>query len=263
MTLKLLLSSFFVFLLSLPALAEEPAVSSSSPVNITADALEYHEADKTYVARGHAEIVQGTVTLKAAVITAHFVVTPDGKTEVTQALAEGGVEIVSGDNKVTGERGIYEVARGVAVLKGGELRLTTPQDVVTARDSLEYWEKDRVAVARGNAVAVRGDKRVEADVLTAALEENAQKQLEVRRLGADGNVVITTPAEIARGDKGVYDVAQQKAVLDGNVRLTRGQNQLNGARAEVNMATGVSRLLSGGGRRVSGLIVPKDAPEVQ
>lgn len=254
-----------VLLLASPARAEESsgATMGSGPVSVTADALEYHDQKQVYVARGHAEVTRGTVTITANLITAYATKMPDGQTDISRAVATGNVVITSGNSKVTGERGVYDAARQVAVLKGGDLRLTTPQDTVTARDSLEYWEGRNLAVARGQAVAVRGDRRVEADTLTALLAENAQKQLDISRLGADGNVRLTTPTDIARSERGTYDVTTQKALLEGNVRLTRGDNQLNGARAEINLATGVSRLLSGnGGPRVRGLLVPKDAPEV-
>ena len=49
------------------------------------------------------------------------------------------------------------------------------------------------------------------------------------------------------------------ARLGGNVRITRGQNQLNGAEAEVNMKTGLSRLTAGTNTRVQGLVMPNDA----
>ncbi len=246
------------------AQAEEAAATmGSGPVAVTADALEYHEQQQVYVARGHAEVTRGTVTITADLITAYATQTPAGQTDISRAVATGNVVVTSGNGKVTGERGVYDAARQVVVLKGNNLRLTTPQDTVTARDSLEYWEGKNLAVARGQALAVRGDRQVAADTLTALLEENAQKQMDIRRLGADGNVRITTPSEIARGNTGTYDVKTQKALLEGNVRLTRGNNQLNGARAEVNMATGVSRLLAEtNGPRVRGLLVPKDAPEV-
>ena len=52
-------------------------------------------------------------------------------------------------------------------------------------------------------------------------------------------------------------------MMSGNVRITRGQNQLNGDFAEVNLSTGISRLLtstdSAGDKRVRGLFVPQKA----
>ena len=49
------------------------------------------------------------------------------------------------------------------------------------------------------------------------------------------------------------------ARLAGNVHITRGQNQLDGQEAEVNMKTGIARLLRGNDARVTGLVVPNDA----
>ena len=49
------------------------------------------------------------------------------------------------------------------------------------------------------------------------------------------------------------------ARLAGGVRITRGQNQLNGDEAVVNMRTGISTLNRTGPGRVQGLVVPNDA----
>lgn len=261
------LALILLTLIAAPALAEEQAAASvaptGAPVAINADTLEYNQDKRTYVARGNAEVEQNGVIIRAEVLTAHYVEGEGGKTTFTQVFAEGGVHITSGKGEVFGERGVYDVAREVAVLRGNNLRMVAGEDTVTARDSLEFWQKQNLAVARGNAVAIRGQNRMSADLMTALLAENAQKQMEVKRVGAEGNVMITTPAEIARGNTGTYDVARQLARLDGNVRITRGENQLNGHRAEVNMATGISRLLSAPGQRVRALVVPKDAPQVR
>ncbi|MFN7001449.1 MAG: LptA/OstA family protein, partial [Elioraea tepidiphila] len=78
------------------------------------------------------------------------------------------------------------------------------------------------------------------------------------RAEAFGNVRITTANEVVRGERGVYTPGDGLARVSGNVRITRGQNQLNGAYGEVNMKTGVSRLLPAPGGRVTGMIVPED-----
>ena len=46
-------------------------------------------------------------------------------------------------------------------------------------------------------------------------------------------------------------------ILKGGVKITRGPDQLNGDKAEINLNSGVSRLLSGGGKKVRGLFGPK------
>jgi lipopolysaccharide export system protein LptA len=172
------------------------------------------------------------------------------------------VRIVSPGETVLADHGVYNLDRAMVWLRGRDLRLETERDLVRARDSLEYWERQRVAVARGDAVAVRGDKEIRADVLTAYFRPDAEGRLEMSTVKADGNVRISTPTEFARGAAGVYYVKEQLATLTGAVKITRGESQLNGEYAEVDLESGVSRLLGAapgqpGDTRVRGLLVPE------
>jgi lipopolysaccharide export system protein LptA len=149
------------------------------------------------------------------------------------------------------------------VLLGRNLRLETKTDVLTARDSLEYWDKRQLAVARGDAVAIRADRRIRADTLSAQFFDVPGQGQKLQRVDAFGNVVVSTQQETARGDKGVYLAEREQATLIGNVKITRGTSQLDGETAEVDMKTGVSRLLTGssGQARVRGLFVPDKGPQ--
>ena len=96
-----------------------------------------------------------------------------------------------------------------------------------------------------------------ADVLTAHFGEGGQ-QATINRIEAHGNILVSTPTDIVRAEKGDYDPARGIATVTGNVKITRGDTQLNGERAEVNLETGESRLLSSpSGERVRGLFLPK------
>ncbi len=81
----------------------------------------------------------------------------------------------------------------------------------------------------------------------------------LQRVDAFGHVSVRTATETVTGDRGVYVPDTGIARLAGNVRITRGDNQLNGAEALVNLRTGISRLVSGDAGRVQGLVVPNDA----
>ena len=149
----------------------------------------------------------------------------------------------------------------ILVVTGNNLKLVTPKETVTARDSLEYWQLKDMFVARGDALAVLEDRKIKADILTAHLRKDENEESKVYRVDAFGSVLITTPTEIARGEKGVYFVDTGIATLTGAVKITRGDNQLNGEIAEINMNTGVSRILAGaekGGesKPVRALIIP-------
>jgi lipopolysaccharide export system ATP-binding protein len=168
---------------------------------------------------------------------------------------------------------VYDIDQAVMVMTGKGLKLTTPQQVMTARDSLEYWANKRMAVGRGNAVVVTADgRRLAADVLVAYLaapeagapkpaSDNPQQAAgKLDRVEAFGNVELRTATDTARGDRGIYVEATGIARLIGHVRITHGQNQINGPAADVNMRTGVAHLVSNPeGGRVQGLIVPDDA----
>jgi lipopolysaccharide export system protein LptA len=80
---------------------------------------------------------------------------------------------------------------------------------------------------------------------------------------AFNDVVIETPQETVRAEQGVYRVDDGIASMLGEVKITRGPNQLNGCSAEVNLNTGISKLFgcSDGSQRgqVEGLIQPRRA----
>lgn len=203
--------------------------------------------------------------------------------EVFRVEAEGNVHIFTPTDQAEGDRAIYDLDQAVMVMTGKNLKLTTPQNTLTARDTLEYWAQKHMSVARGNAVVVTKDgKRVAADTLIAYTADTPQTERKVQavnttvrtdaksddplassgklqKVDAIGNVSIRTATETVTGDRGVYVPDTGLARIGGHVRITRGQNQLNGAEAEVNLKTGISRLLSGSAGRVQGLVVPNEA----
>lgn len=244
---------------AVPARAQLLQQEGDDPVTIEADdGIEWVRDDKLYIARGNAKAVRGTLTVSADTLTAAYRAKDSGGSEVYRLEALGNVEILSTEDKAVGDRAVYDIDQEVIVLLGDNLSFKNGVDTITARDSLEYWETRRLAVARGDASALREGQRIDADVLTAYFGNGPQGENRIERVDAIGNVVITTPEEVVRGDEGVYDVLREVATLDGDVRVTRGENQLNGERAEVNLKTGVSRMLPGkkSGGRVKGLFTP-------
>ena len=239
-----------------------PNQSGGSPVEITADSgIEWQSKNNAYIARGNARAAQGDVAVHADKLTAFYRENPNGSTAVWRIDADGNVRIVTPTQRAYGDKGIYDVDNGILVLTGA-VRLETDTDRITARDSLEYWEKKNIAVARGNAIAQRGDNRLRADILTAYFVKDKEGKSRVKQVDAFDNVVITTPDEIVRSSRGVYDVDTGVARLTGSVKITRGENQLNGDSAEVNLNTGVSRLYGGAqGGGVRGIFTPEQIPD--
>jgi lipopolysaccharide export system protein LptA len=232
----------------------------SGPVEIDAEeGIEWRRDEKVYIARGHAKAKRGDITLYADTLTAHYD-DSGGGSKVTRVVAEGAVKIATPTQTVLGDRADYDLGQGVMVITGKDLRATTPTQTLTATDRFEYWAKREIVVARGNAVIIEPGKKVTADVITGYFVATPEGKRELKQVEANGRVVIIDKTEVVHGQKAIYDLKRGIATLTGGVKITRGKNQLNGEYAEVNLNTGVSRLLGApkgkGDGRVHTLLVP-------
>ena len=283
--------------------AQQLDFSRGGPIAITAtEGIEWRQEQRQVIARGNARAVRENVTVVADRLTAFYrpkggaapqpqpgkppsqgIIggSDTGGNEIYRVQAEGGVQIFTATDHVQGDRAVYDMDQAVLVMTGRALKLTTPNDVLTARDSLEYWSQKRMAVARGNAVALTNDgRRLSADTLvayttdgpaapatpatpakatTTATDDPLASSGKLQKVEAFGNVTVRTQSDTAIGDRAVYVPDTGIARLAGRVRITRGDNQLDGSEAEVNMKTGIARLLAGAGARVQGLMIPNDA----
>jgi lipopolysaccharide export system protein LptA len=262
--------------------AQSAAQPAPQQIEITADqSLEWYQDKSMYVARGNAKAVRGDMTVTADLLSAHQreapkttdgkkpVKSPDAKKsesggDIDKMTADGHVIILKPNARVTGDHAVNDTDQHVMVLTGDNLRYETDKQVVTARDSLEYWDERKVAVARGHAVAVKGDRHVEGDVLTAEFRpgpNNGPDQLS--KMTAQGNVTVITKSDITRGDKAVYDAARDIAIISGHVRITRADGmQLTGDVGESDFASNQSRLMNDGSGRVRALLPAKSTSAV-
>lgn len=282
----------------IPARAQPLDLSHGGPIDISArDGIEWRQANQEVIARGDARAIRGGVTVTADRLTAWY--RKKGTAEAAQATpvsglagdpstegneiyrlqADGHVHIFTATDQAQGDKATYDLDQSVLVMTGRDLKLTTPNDVITAKRDLEYWPQKHMAVARDDAVVVTNDaKRIAADTLVAYTTDNpptaeampakqaAAKTTDdplaasgkLQRVEAFGNVSVRTPTDTVTGDRGVYVPNTGMARLGGNVRITRGQNQLNGAEADVNMKTGIATLVARKSSRVHGLVVPND-----
>ena len=281
--------------------AQQIDLSQGGPVTVTAaGGIDWDQNAQTVTAYDDARAVRGAVTVDADRLIAFYrkkaavqaappsgpaaTGTPDetGNNEIYRLQAIGHVHIYTATDQAWGDKALYDIDQSVLVLTGHALRLTTPTDVVTSRDSMEYWPQIRRSVARGDAILTTSDgRRIQADILvgySVPNQENPQPKASVQTVAASdakpadpltssgklkkaeayGDVVVRTATETVRGERGVYVPDTGIARIVGNVQITRGQNQLNGQAAIVNMHTGLATLTQDPGDRVQGLIVPND-----
>lgn len=222
------------------------AQNSNEPLEILADStLEWHQKDKQYIARGNVVATQGDVSIHADILTADYRETSTSAFEIYRLTAAGTVKIVSKGNTAYSDRAVYDVDKGVAVLTGNNIQLVSPDQVVTAEESMEYWVTEGRVSALGRGKVIRGTDTLEADRMNAWLKENAEGKRELERFTAIGNVVITTPDEVLTGQRGEYKASTNIATLNGDVLIRRGPNTIEGNEAEVNLTTNISRMNGG------------------
>ena len=210
------------------------------------------ENQRVYIARGNAVAGRGNNEVRADTLIAYYRekagAKRDPKTEANTGLV-GGLSAEGGDNieifrveavgnvvlkheasTVVGERAVYDIDQGIAMITGANLKLTTATDVVTARDTLEWYEGKQIAVARGDAVATRSGKTIKADILTAYMRKSATPPAKgatpaaglpaPRPIKAPGAIEAATPAA-AQGSARGGAVAGGKEGERGSAASTR------------------------------------------
>lgn len=87
---------------------------------------------------------------------------------------------------------------------------------ISADKTLEWHRNTKQYIARGKAVAQQGDTTIAAETLTANYRETAEKSMDIYRLIAEENVILTSGINTAYGDHATYDIDTGMAVLTGN-----------------------------------------------
>ena len=283
--MRILIGAILAIALALPAHAQSlkfQPKNTENPIEISADnGLELQQDAKRAIARGNAKLVQGDVSVVADELIADY----RDDNDIYRVYATGNVTMKSASETATGQAAVYDVDKAVLVLTGDPVTLVSNDGTVTAHQTLQYWANERVAVAEGNASA--GDtaqRQIRGDKLIAFFRETGSKgkkpanmsqprdRGDINYVQAFGNVRMQTANEDIRSERGAYNIDTGVATLEGNVRITRDKNQLNGGFATVNVRGGVSKLFAIAGQagqpgmrenaRVRALIAPSTKPTV-
>ncbi|WP_030538943.1 LptA/OstA family protein [Sphingobium sp. DC-2] len=156
---------------------------------------------------------------------------------------------------------VFYAGAGAQVLKNHD----SNAPVNFTADRIEVQDRaDRVVVS-GNVEVTQAGMRLNAARMTVAYRNNGSNGsgVEVDRIDATGNVVVTKGNETARGNVAIYDLNRRLITMIGNVSLTQGANRLTGGRLVIDLTSGRSTVdgrssggspgvSSGSGGRVSG-----------
>lgn len=234
--------------------------SDDKPIEISAEnGIEWKRDARTYTARGNALAQQGDTAIAADTLIAYL----DDQDDLARWEAIGNVKITTKRSTSYGERAEYQEASRVMILTGGNLKVQTDKDTVTARDQIEYWRDRDAVVAKGAVVIVREDTTIHADEATGyfrddgATNDDGDTGSDLSQLDAQGHVRVDRKDQTAFSDKLAYNPDTEIAVLTGNVVINSKENRYTGGRAELDLKNDISRLLPASGQRVHTVIKSK------
>ena len=243
-----------------PVYAQE---NDSGKLIVEADnSLEWRRQEQLYIAIGNAIAIQADITLKADRIEASYKDddkqqgetagsdNSEGDINITRIKGSGGAELIRGDIIANADMIDYNMVDDRAVLTGGNPRVVSPREQVTAKTSIVYNRSKREVVAEGNAAIMLNDGRyLKANRVFATLNEEENDFTFVQAIG---NAEVFSPKatgnQEARADEIEYTKDNGIAILTGSVEMLEGANVMKGDRAEINLDTGVSSITSDSGR---------------
>lgn len=243
--------ALLVVLVPVGALAQ----TADRAIEVTADqGLEWDKTQKLYIARGNARLTRGQTSIAAGVLRAWYRDDGSMRGQVFRVEAEGDVRITRGDLVATGGRGTYDTDKRLGRLTGAGLAVSSGDARLTASEFIELHDDRRVVVARGGVRLVRPGEELRAATLSLHFEPvkaGGRGRTRLVRVEAEGDVRVTSCAGTVQANRIVYDTQSGDAKLSGDVKLTRGNDRLEGAEAEINTKDGAMRVTSAPRGRVA------------
>ena len=233
------------------------AQDQNAPLTIEADdLLEWNQTDGVYTAKGNAVAVQGEAEIRGNLLVATY----DPKAEsadIETITATGRVSFRDETSNASGSKLIYNIATSDYRVEGPKASVSGTRGKITANDSINLDtqpDETQKMTAVGMAVYTDNTGHVFAGNRLVAL---FAADGSLTSLDAKGDVsVVSGTGRTATGDAATYDAAAEAATVTGNVEIIDGANIMRGGRAEVDLKTGNSRMLSSGsGGRVSGVLI--------
>lgn len=121
-----------------------------------------------------------------------------------------------------------------------------------AAERIEVRNRSKRVDLCGNVKVTQAAVALRARCATVAYSD--RPALDVQRITATGNVIVTRGNESARGNQAVYELDRRVIILQGDVALRRGADTLKSGSISIDLARDVARVEGSGGRggRVSG-----------
>ena len=151
----------------------------------------------------------------------------------------------------------YDISEDTAILTGSPAKIKNPDTTITAQGDITYYQTAQKAIAKDNVIATdsKGNK-VYGDLMTAWFNKDKNGKLILDNVDIEQNAKIVSSDGTVTAKRGNYNAITGVIKLFDDVVITQKGNVLKGSRAETDLNTGISKILSGN-KRVSGVFKEK------
>lgn len=240
----------FCLLMATPAFADDVTLDAD-------DRVEYHQKEQKLVAKGNAQATKKDLSIKADTLIGYY--QAKSKNKISRIEAHGKVEMKTPETSAFGDKMIYDVKEDSAILTGTPAKIKSPEFTITSKGPITYYQNQQKAVAKEGVEAVDNqNNHVYADLMTAWFTKDKTGKLVLDKIEIEQNVKIISKDTTVTALRGTYNALSGIINLYDDVVISQQGNVLKGSRAETNLKTSVSKIISGGqNNRVSGVFKEK------
>lgn len=141
-------------------------------------------------------------------------------------------------------------------------------------DRMDAYNDKGMVVFDGNAIATQGDRTIRSETITLFYKKKAeggeqkeaadiQKNSDLDRIEAKGNVRITQGERLVTGNEAIYLQDAQKIIIKGNAVLSEGKNVIRGEQVVVFLNENRGVVESNTSQRVNATIFPSSKKETK
>ena len=214
------------------------------------NSLEWNQKEAFYHAIGNAAAYQGKKEIKAESLKAFYDPQTVDRT-ITRIIADGNASFADENHDGSGQKLDYDAASATYILSGPSAVISGPDGSGAAENTIIFKRALQMAeLVKDANIKLKDGRHLSAQKIVIYLDEADN----ILRISASGNVtIIQANGSTATANKADYNRAADSALLTGNVVVKDRETELAGDRAEVDFATGISKMLSNkSGGRVSG-----------
>ena len=143
----------------------------------------------------------------------------------------------------------------------------TPIQITSNR--MNAYDEKGMVVFEGNAIAEQGERIIRADTISLYYKkkrddaskkniEDIQKNGDLEKIEANGNVKMTQGDRIATGNEAIYLHDEQKIIIKGNATLSEGKNVIRGRQVTVFLDENRGVMEGSSSERVNATIFPSE-----